>query len=255
MGFWDSVKKVAKQVTGVQAYEDKHEAERLTAEADRIKGVVERENCRIQNELNQKIQEYQSVQESVLKATIGVFREFLKDLPFGREDKEYSQIGNIDWSMFSFKMPEIHLKTKEILKTVAAGVAFGVFAAGYVASKYYSEKLTEATKYHRTILEYRASCEKQWALCIGIAQRANEQKEVLQQLEIRASAQLDYLKPLIYEFMVEEEYYVLVMEKTRVFLKPIVDICKTPLVDDYGKLNTRWNSVKVETTKILERNF
>lgn len=248
-------KQFIKNVTGIQAIQDKREAQRLTEEADRIKSYVEAESQRKNNLLNQKIQQYQSVQERTLKETLGVFREFLKDLPFNRDDKEYKQIENLSLEIISFKMPDIQFKTKEVLKTIGAGLLFGVFAAGYVASKYRAEKLTEALEYHEKIMLFKAESEKQWILLDGIYKRAEEQENMLLKLKKRAAEQLDYLRPLIYEFMLDDQYYILVMEKTRTFLKTIGTICSTPLIDNCGNLNGQWNKLKADTKLLLEKNF
>lgn len=252
MGF---VGQFLKNITGIQALQDKHEARRLTEEADSIKSQVEAESRRLNAVLNQKIQQYQNTQENVLRETLGVFREFLKDLPFKRDDKEYEQVENLRLNIVSFVMPNIQFKTKEVLKTIGAGVLFGVFAAGYVASKYRAEKLTEAVEYHEKVMQYKAESERQWALMKGICKRTEEQENILLQLRDRAVDQLDYLRPLIYEFMLDDPYYILVMEKTRTFLKSIGTICSTPLIDDFGQLNGKWNKIETETKLLLEKNL
>lgn len=255
MGFLEKVGKFVKQATGIQALEDKHEAKSLTEKADRIISECECQMRSLTDSMNTSIQHYQQTQESVLRKTIGVMREFLKDLPFDRDDKEYSQVGDIYINIATFEMPNIKFRTSETLKTIGMGVAFGVFAAGYVASKYRAQKLTEAQAYHSKALEYKSECERQWILMRGIIQRAKEQEEVLTQLGDRAADQLEYLRPLIYEFMIEEEYYSLAMEKVRVFLKPIGEICSTPILNDAGNLNGRWNKMQAETKLLLEKNL
>lgn len=250
------IKQFIKNVTGVQALQDKREARRLTEEADSIKEYVEAENQRLNNELNLKIQHYQNTQEIVLRDTMGTFRVLLKDLPFGgKKDNEYQQLGNLNLETVTFSLPNIEFKTKEVLKTIGMGVLFGVFAAGYVASKYRAEKLTEAVEYHERVMQYKAESERQWVLMKGICRRADEQEDMLLKLRERAVEQLDYLRPLVYEFMLDDEYYILALEKTRTFLKPISTICSTPLINDFGQLNGEWNKIQADTKLLLEINL
>ena len=250
------IKQFIKNVTGIQALQDKHEARRLTEEADSTKEFVEAENQRLNNELNLKIQHYQNSQEIVLRDTMGTFRVLLKDLPFGgKKDNEYQQLGSLNLETVTFSLPNIEFKTKEVLKTIGMGVLFGVFAAGYVASKYRAEKLTEAVEYHERVMQYKAESERQWVLMQGICRRADEQEEMLLKLRERAVEQLDYLRPLVYEFMLDDEYYILALEKTRTFLKPISTICSTPLINDFGQLNGEWNKIQADTKLLLEKNL
>ena len=250
------IKQFIKNVTGIQALQDKHEARRLTEEADSTKEFVEAENQRLNNKLNLKIQHYQNTQEIVLRDTMGTFRVLLKDLPFGgKKDNEYQQLGSLNLETVTFSLPNIEFKTKEVLKTIGMGVLFGVFAAGYVASKYRAEKLTEAVEYHERVMQYKAESERQWVLMQGICRRADEQEEMLLKLRERAVEQLDYLRPLVYEFMLDDEYYILALEKTRTFLKPISTICSTPLINDFGQLNGEWNKIQADTKLLLEKNL
>lgn len=255
MGVFDFAVKFVKQATGIQALEDKRKAQQLMEEAEAVISRCEQKMHSLTSKMNSSIQQYQCTQELVLSKTIGVMREFLKDLPFGRDDKEYTQIDNIHINIAKFEVPDIKFKTSETLKTIGMGIAFGVFAAGYVASKYRAQKLTEATAYHTKAMQYQAECERQWVLMEGVIRRSQEQESVLTKLGDRAAEQLEYLRPLIYEFMVEEEYYSLAMEKVRVFLKPIGEICSTPILTEAGNLDGRWNKLQSETKLLLESNL
>lgn len=255
MGLFSTAVKFVKQATGIQAYEDRRKAQALKEEAELVVYQCEQKMQSMTEDMNLSIQHYQDIQEIVLKNTIGVMREFLKDLPFARDDKEYTQFGNFRINVPRFEVPNIKFKTSEVLKTIGWGVAFGVFAAGFAASKYQAQKLTEATAYHAKAMQYKAECERQWELFRGVIRRAEEQGDVLTKLGDRASEQLEYLRPLICEFMLEEEYYILAMEKVKVFLKPIGEICSTPILDNAGNLNGRWNKMQSETKLLLEKNL
>ena len=255
MGLGSKLLKFTKQATGIQAIQDKREASEIIEKADLMRDNVEQENNRIIAQLNSKIEQYQSIQKNVLHNTIGRFREYLKDMNWEKQDNEYGQIDNIAIDKIIFQSPDTHLQGKEIIKTVAAGVAFGVFAAGYTFSKYYAEKLTQATQYFSKVKEFKAHSERQWTLINAMIRRTEEQGSTLNEIGRRSEEQLDYLQPIALEFIPDEIYHTIVVQKNQVFLKPIVEICKTPIVDDLGNLNNKWGKVKAQTSLLLEKNL
>lgn len=256
MGFWDALKQFGRNITGIQARDDREETEDLIASADSIRNRCEQKMRDMSNAMNGTVQDYQKIQERVIKNTVVVFRGFLRDLPFQRDDREYQVISDLHFDrIVSFSIPNASMTTSDRLKTIGIGVLFGVFAAGYTASKIRARQLTEAREYYSKVKEYEAECERQWELMKGIMRRAEEQGSVLTELEIRTIKQLDYLRPLIYEFMTDEEYYIIVMEKVRNLLKSITTICSTQLFNDEGQLYGHWNQLKSETKLLLEKTL
>lgn len=256
MGFLDALRQFGRNITGIQARDDREEAEDLISSADSIRNRCEQKMRELSNSMNWAAQDYQKTQERVIKNTVVVFRGFLKDLPFQRDDREYQVISDLHFDrIVSFSIPKASMTTSDRLKTIGIGVLFGVFAAGYTASKIRARQLTEAKEYYSKVKEYEAECERQWEVMKGIIRRAEEQGKVLSELENRTVKQLDYLRPMIYEFMLNEDYYILVMEKVRALLKSITTICSTPLFNDEGNLYGQWNQLKSETKLLLEKTL
>lgn len=254
MGILDWAAKTVKQVTGIQAYQDRKEAERLTQEADNVKAWVDSENERIKKQLDAKIQHFQYVEKEVLKKTISVFMDYNKHLKFNRDNKYFPQIQNIDLKNPIYNPPDVHFQTKEILKTVGMGVAFGVFAAGYTASKIYAQKLTEATAYHSKVMSYKAQCERQWVIMNGIIMRTDEMETNISALGSRAEKQLRYLEPLIYEFMQDDPWYIRVFQNVGLLLGAIYKIAETPLMEEVNN-TAQWTNLRVEVKQLLDKNI
>lgn len=256
MGFWDALKQFGRNITGIQARDDREEAEDLVDSADSIRNRCEQKMRDMTTSMNMAVHDYQKTQERVITNTVVVFRGFLKDLPFKRDDREYKVLSDIQVDKIKyFSVPEIVMNTTERLKTFGAAVLFGIFGAAYTASKIRARQLTEAREYYSKVKQYEAECERQWELMRGIMRRAEEQGNVLSELETRTVKQLGYLKPMIYEFMMDEDYYIFVMEKVRTLLKSITTICSTPLLNDEGQLYGQWNQMKTETKLLLEKNL
>ena len=247
--------KGVKVVTGIQAREDKEKAQRIIEEANAMANEVNRINSMKMDQLNNEVENYQCIQQAVLHNTIGLFREFLKDMKMEKQDNVYKQINNIRIDKIFFQEPNTKLQKPQIIKTVAAGVLFGVFAAGYVASKYRAEQLTEAQRYLCEVKEFKADSERKRVVIDGIILRAEEQGKVLSKLGQRAEYKLEFLRPIALEFIIDEPYHTIVMQKNQALLKPIVEVSQTPIVDKWGGLNNKWGQVKSQTTKLLEKNI
>lgn len=144
-----------------------------------------------------------------------------------------------------------------VLGTITATTTgvFALAAAGLVASAYYSKKYTEATAYLEEVKKARAKAKLGWAAMEAINQRAIELESVMKRLCERINDKLLYLEPLIYDFQIEDEYYLNTFRETSLLVKSLSEIAQVPLIDKNGMLSNESSVTLANTQKILNKNL
>lgn len=132
---------------------------------------------------------------------------------------------------------------------------FALAAAGIVASAYYSKKYTEATAYLEEVKKARAKAKLGWTAMEAINQRAIELESVMKRLGERINDKLLYLEPLIYDFQIEDEYYLNTFRETSLLVKSLSEIAQVPLIDKKGMLSNESSVTLANTPKILNKNL
>lgn len=132
---------------------------------------------------------------------------------------------------------------------------FALAAAGIVASAYYSKKYTEATAYLEEVKKVRVKAKLGWAAMEAINQRAIELESVMKRLCERINDKLLYLEPLIYDFQIEDEYYLNTFRETSLLVKSLSEIAQVPLIDKNGMLSNESSVTLANTQKILNKNL
>ena len=144
-----------------------------------------------------------------------------------------------------------------VLGTITATTTgvFALAAAGIVASAYYSKKYTEATAYLEEVRTARAKAKLGWTAMEAINQRAIELESVMKRLGERINDKLLYLEPLIYDFQIEDEYYLNTFRETSLLVKSLSEIAQVPLIDKKGMLSNESSVTLANTQKILNKNL
>ena len=132
---------------------------------------------------------------------------------------------------------------------------FALAAAGIVASAYYSKKYTEATAYLEEVKKARAKAKLGWAAMEAINQRAIELQSVMKRLGERINERLLYLEPLVYDFSIDDEYYLNTFRETSLLVKALSEVAQVPLIDKNGMLSNESSVTLTNTQKILNKNL
>ena len=64
-----------------------------------------------------------------------------------------------------------------------------------------------------------------------------------------------YLEPLIYDFQIEDEYYLNTFRETSLLVKSLSEIAQVPLIDKNGMLSNESSVTLANTQKILNKNL
>lgn len=144
-----------------------------------------------------------------------------------------------------------------VLGTITATTTgvFALAAAGLVASAYYSKKYTEATAYLEEVRTARAKAKLGWAAMEAINQRAIELQSVMKRLGERINERLLYLEPLVYDFSIDDEYYLNTFRETSLLVKALSEVAQVPLIDKNGMLSNESSVTLTNTQKILNKNL
>ena len=144
-----------------------------------------------------------------------------------------------------------------VLGTITATTTgvFALAAAGIVASAYYSKKYTEATAYLEEVRAARAKAKLGWAAMEAINQRAIELQSVMKRLGERINERLLYLEPLVYDFSIDDEYYLNTFRETSLLVKALSEVAQVPLIDKNGMLSNESSVTLTNTQKILNKNL
>ena len=144
-----------------------------------------------------------------------------------------------------------------VLGTITATTTgvFALAAAGIVASTYYSKKYTEATAYLEEVRTARAKAKLGWTAMEAINQRAIELEFVMKRLGERINERLLYLEPLVYDFSINDEYYLNTFRETSLLVKALSEVAQVPLIDNNGTLSNESFVTLTNTKKILNKNL
>ena len=133
----------------------------------------------------------------------------------------------------------------------AAGGFVAIAAAGLVASHHYAKKLTEAKEYEKSVEIAIKKMNAAEVVLDGIKARAKELKNVTEELERRASSELDCLEPLIPDFDFKHEFYTKTFQKCGLLVKALGELAKTPLLEDDGKVSSASQKIISKTHTLL----
>lgn len=122
MGFFGAVGKGLKIITGVQAWQDRKEANRLKESAENIQYYVNEKNERLQKEANEALIYLGHVRLNTLKNTVSPFLHYIELIGLQSTSKEYQITGDISISRQEMQeLGTIEMNTSEALK--ATGIA------------------------------------------------------------------------------------------------------------------------------------
>jgi hypothetical protein len=121
--------------------------------------------------------------------------------------------------------------------TASATTVTSILAAGTLVSLHYGKKLTEAKEYEKEVGLAVAQLEKSWIVMDGIAERTAELRQVTEELELRASTQLDELEALIPDFDFKDPAAVVTFNSCALLVKAMTELAQTPLLDEEGNLS------------------
>lgn len=127
MGFFSTINKGLKTITGIQAYQDRKEANRLKDEADYLRAEIEEENEILKTKVNRVLQDFGKVRCVALQSTVGPFIQQLSLMKQKVKDKEYEITEAID-------MPEDYISELINIEMNASNALKAAGAAGSVAA-------------------------------------------------------------------------------------------------------------------------
>lgn len=141
-----------------------------------------------------------------------------------------------------------------MLSTAAAGITI-LTTAATVASMYYSQKHTEATRYLADVKIWEAKTMSACELMKTIVRRSDEIATLTTRLETRCSDALDSLENIVDGFDSSDVKHVKIFQQAALLVKSVSQLCQTPLIDENGELNEGLNSVTLSSEKVLNKNL
>jgi len=136
--------------------------------------------------------------------------------------------------------------------TWATTGGLAILTAGLIASAHYSQKLTEAKEYEKSVDIEIAKMEKAWVVMDGIEKRVSEMRELTKNLRERSLKENKYLAPLIPDFDVEDSYYIETFQRNALLVKSIADLSKTPIIDENGDLSEESGIIATKIRTLLD---
>jgi len=130
------------------------------------------------------------------------------------------------------------------------GVA-ALATAGFIASKHYEKKLTEAVNYEA---EVDKACAQMDLACDFMGQmerRIEEMDDVTMQICKRADHSLDLLEPLVQDFSIANPHDMKVFQQNALLMKSVSELVKTPIIDEEGNLSEAGSQVMMKSRKLL----
>ena len=135
--------------------------------------------------------------------------------------------------------------------TAVATTVFALGAASLVATKFYADKLTEATQFLADTKEWEAKTLGAIELMNGVVRRSDELLTVFARLEGRTLPVLDALENRIPTFSSGNEEDVKAFQKAAMLVKTMSEIAQTPLIDEAGGLNGETDLILAKSNSIL----
>lgn len=333
MSFTKGFKKIAKVVSGVQAYQDRKEANAIKASSKELYNHWKKECEVVGKSVNDSIANLREVQSNCLN-TRGRFLRCLKDLNQKNKDLTFGILDDIEISQKVLnELGSLEMSASEILEgtvttgalgTVAflgakkvipgvvenfvknygtastgkpikelkgaaannamyaklgggsialggGGIAAGkaamaaitikgtvvatggvaIVAAGIIASRYWSKKLTDAKEHEKAVSIEVEKLKNNIALWKSIQQRADELKEVTLEVESKAIRALDLLEPLVPDFDFGSNFHLKSFQQCGLFIKALVELAKAPLTDAQGNMTLESEQIIQKTHTLL----
>ena len=135
MGFFGTIWKGIKSITGIQAYQNRKEANRLIAEAESLYNETMAINDERRKQLNARLNEFGNIRLQALKSTLKPFLECLTIMKKKYLDKEFELSANLDFKTEDIqKLESIELGAeKSIIAVAGAGASAAIALAGVPA--------------------------------------------------------------------------------------------------------------------------
>ena len=126
------IKKTAKTITGIKAYEDRKEAKRLKKDASNLYEKILDMNEWRKHEANKVLEKFGRTRLLALQKTVKIFLEYLKIMKYKYKTKEYDLGGNINLTNEDItKLETIEMNASQALgTTLAAGSIASVAISG-----------------------------------------------------------------------------------------------------------------------------
>ena len=135
--------------------------------------------------------------------------------------------------------------------TAVATTVFALGAASLVATKFYADKLTEATQFLADTKEWEAKTLGAIELMNGVVRRSDELLTVFARLEGRTLPVLDALESRVPTFSPDNKEDVEAFQKAALMVKTMSEIAQTPLIDEAGGLNGETDLILAKSNTIL----
>ena len=140
---------------------------------------------------------------------------------------------------------------------VLSGLTWGatgglaLLATGFISSKHFEKKLTEAIKYEA---EVEKACSQMNLACDFMSQiehRVDEMEDVTEQMSQRAGVTLNRLEPLLTDFSLVHPYTMKVFQQNAMLMKSFSELARTPILNDSGNLSETGTKVIMNSRKLL----
>lgn len=272
MSFTKGFKKIAKVVSGVQAYQDRKEANAIKASSKELYNHWKKECEVVGKSVNDSIANLREVQSNCLN-TRGRFLRCLKDLnqknknygtaSTGKPIKElkgaaannamYAKLGggSIALGGGGIAAGKAAMAAITIKGTVVATGGVAIVAAGIIASRYWSKKLTDAKEHEKAVSIEVEKLKNNIALWKSIQQRADELKEVTLEVESKAIRALDLLESLVPDFDFGSNFHLKSFQQCGLFIKALVELVNVPLTDAQGNMTLESEQIIQKTHTLL----
>lgn len=135
--------------------------------------------------------------------------------------------------------------------TWAASGAVALLSAGFIASKYFEQKLTQAKQYEAEVSKACAQVDLACTFIKNIEQRIDELKDVTTQLCNRSSLLFERMEPILSDFYPTHPYHIKLFQELALLMKSISELSKTPVLDAKGNLSETGQEVIYKTRKLL----
>jgi len=123
------ITKILKQITGIQAYQDRKEAEATKLTAEKKYRAEARTTERLREVLNEEIYTFGQVRLESLKKTVGIFVAHLRDIEQRNKNSQYSFLDAIDVKQEKVEeLKSLDMSASSILGGTVASAAVGAVA-------------------------------------------------------------------------------------------------------------------------------
>ena len=166
--------------------------------------------------------------------------------------KSVSDYMKIAWNVFGKKV------VNRMVSEKAASFVGDICSKYQVEVKYKEDlmfRIRNIVAYLEEVRTARAKAKLGWAAMEAINQRAIELQSVMKRLGERINERLLYLEPLVYDFSIDDEYYLNTFRETSLLVKALSEVAQVPLIDKNGMLSNESSVTLTNTQKILNKNL